>query len=61
MIHPNHPTPAALAVYAVAAIKTATEAFDNGDINVWDALDAINEAIDDFRARATDRSQGEAA
>jgi hypothetical protein len=57
----EHHTPAALAIFTLAAIKAATDAFDSGDTSASDALDAIVEAIDDFRAAAADRSQREAA
>ena len=42
-------------------IKAATEAFDSGDTNVFDALDAIIAAIEDVRASAVDRGRREAA
>jgi hypothetical protein len=58
--HEQH-APAAIAIFTVAAIKTATDAFESGDTNVYDALDAIIEAIDGFRAAATDCSRREAA
>ena len=58
--HEQH-APAAIAIFTVAAIKTATDAFESGDSNVGDALNAIIEAIDDFRTAAIDRSRREAA
>ena len=58
--HQQH-TPAALAIFTVAAIKTATDAFESGDTNVYDSLDAIIEAIDEFREAAADRGRREAA
>ncbi len=57
----NHPTPASLALFALIEIKAATKAFDSGDTNVFDALDAIIAAIEDVRAAAVDRDQREAA
>jgi hypothetical protein len=61
MTDQQHCTPAALAIFTMAAIKTATDAFESGDSNVGDALNAIIEAIDDFRTAAIDRSRREAA
>ena len=34
------------AVLALAAIKAVTEAFDRGDTNVFDALDAVRLAVE---------------
>ena len=56
-----HHTPASLAIFTMAAIKAATDAFDRGDSNVCDALDAIIEAVDEFRSAAAARSRREAA
>jgi hypothetical protein len=61
MTHHEHRAPAALAIFTLTAIKAATDAFESGDINVCDALDAIIEAIDDFRAGAADHSRHDAA
>jgi len=57
----NQSTPASLALLALMEIKAATEAFDSGDTNVFDALDAIIAAIEDVRAAAVDRGRREAA
>ena len=61
MIDHEHHTPTARAIFTMAAIKAATDAFESGDSNVGDALDTIIEAIDGFRAAAADRSRREAA
>ena len=61
MIDHEHHTPTALAIFTMAAIKAATDAFESGDSNVGDALDTIIEAVDEFRAAAADRSRREAA
>lgn len=37
-------------ILAMAEIKAATDAFDNGDTNVFDALDTITAVIDAYRA-----------
>lgn len=39
------------AVLAMAEIKAATEAFDQGDTNVFDALDAVKVAVDGYAER----------
>jgi hypothetical protein len=57
----EHHTPITLAIFTLAAIKTATDAFESGDSNLHDALDTIIEAIDEFRAGAADCSRREAA
>ncbi len=49
----------ATAILALAEIKAATEAFDRGDANVFDALDAILIAVEAYRA--TVRTKREAA
>jgi hypothetical protein len=40
------------AIHAIAEIKNAAEAFDRGDANIFDALDAVTVAIDRYRAAA---------
>ena len=39
------------AVLAMAEIKVATEAFDQGDTNVFDALDAVRVAVEAYADR----------
>lgn len=39
------------AVLAMAEIKAATEAFDRGDTNVFDALDAVMGAVAGYSER----------
>jgi len=41
------------AILTLAEIKAATEAFDRGDINVFDALDEIRMAVEAHRAAAS--------
>jgi hypothetical protein len=53
--------PTSLALFTLAEIKAATAAFDSGDINLFDALNAIIVALDDFRAASFDRGRREAA
>jgi hypothetical protein len=48
-------SPAALAIFALAEIKRATHAFDKGQTNVFDALDAIVVAIEAYRSGAVAR------
>jgi hypothetical protein len=42
-------TPAGLAILTLAEINAATESFDAGQANVFDALDAIMFAIEAYR------------
>ena len=42
-------TPAGVAILTLAEIKAATESFDAGQANVFDALDAIMFAIEAYR------------
>ena len=46
-------TPTAVAVFAMAEIKTAVEAFEDGATNLFDALDAITIAVEAHRAAAS--------
>ena len=43
------------AVLAMAEIKAATEAFERGDTNVFDALDAVTVAIEGLAGRDVSR------
>lgn len=47
----SQPTPAT-AILTLAEIKAAVEAFDRGDTNVFDALDAIVVAVEACRNAA---------
>jgi hypothetical protein len=42
-------TPAVLAILTLSEIKAAADRFDRGLVNVFDALDAIVEAITEYR------------
>lgn len=42
-------TPAVLAILTLSEIKAAADGFDRGAVNVFDALDAIVEAIAAYR------------
>ena len=56
----NTPNPLVLATAAVltlAEIKAATEAFDRGDANAHDALEAILEAIAAYQAARDSRRE----
>jgi hypothetical protein len=48
-------SPAVLAVFTLAEIKRATQAFDKGQSNVFDALDAIVVAIEAYHNGAAAR------
>lgn len=43
---------ATTAILALADIKTAIEAFDRGESNVFDAVDTIGAALETYRAVA---------
>lgn len=48
-------TRSGLAILTLAEIKAATDAFDRGEANVFDALDAIIAAVEAYRAAADAR------
>jgi hypothetical protein len=50
---PNTISAAKTAILTLAEIKAATDAFDRGDINVFDALDEIRMAVEAYRAAAS--------
>jgi hypothetical protein len=52
---------ATTALLAIAEVKAATEAFNRGDANLFDALDAIAVAIQMFQAAARPEGHREAA
>jgi len=41
------------AILTIAEIKAAAEAFDRGDVNVFDALEEIRVVIETYRAAAS--------
>lgn len=48
MIGKHNVTPAASAILAIAAIKDAADTFERGEVNVYDALDAIVVTVDAY-------------
>ena len=50
-------SPAAMAIFTLAKIKGATQAFDKGQTNVFDALDAIVVALDAYRSGVAKRQK----
>jgi hypothetical protein len=48
-------SPAAMAIFALAEIKGVTQAFDKGQTNVFDALDAIMVSIKAYQKEAAAR------
>ena len=50
---PNTISAGKAAILTLAEIKAATDAFDRGDINVFDALDEICMAVEAYRAAAS--------
>lgn len=57
----NHRLLATTALLALTEIKAATETFDRGDANLFDALDTIAIAVQMFQAAARSEGQREAA
>lgn len=49
--------PAVIAIFTLAEIKGATRAFDTGQTNVFDALDAIMVAIEAYQNAAIARRE----
>lgn len=43
-------TPAEIAILALAEIRAATDVFDRGEANVFDALDAVTVSVESYRA-----------
>ena len=56
----NHSTPRA-AILTLAEIKAATEAFDRGETNAYDSLDAVIVAVETYRAASRRENNREAA
>jgi hypothetical protein len=42
-------TPATIALHALTEIKAATQSFDSGKVNLFDALETIRIVIDAYR------------
>lgn len=61
MNQPDKFSRARAAIHAIAEIKNAAEAFDRGDANVFDALDAVTVAIERYRATADRAPRRDAA
>jgi hypothetical protein len=57
MTHKTYATVAKRAVLVMAEIKAATDAFDRGDTNVFDALDAIRVAVEAYAKGESDRRE----
>ena len=57
MTHKTYATVAKRAVLVMAEIKAATDAFDRGDTNVFDALDAIRVAVEAHAKGESDRRE----
>lgn len=53
----NPQSRAAVAIVALAVIKSEAEAFDRGESNAFDALDAIIAAVEDYQATARIRRE----
>lgn len=53
----NGVTHATIAILTMAEIQTAAEAFEQGETNVFDALDAIVAVIEAYQAAAQPRRE----
>ena len=53
----ERPTTAAFAILTMAEIKAATDGFDDGEANVFEALDAVVVAVEAYRAAAPPRRE----
>lgn len=51
----RNPTPARVAILTLAEIKAAVGAFDRGEKNAFDVLDAVLVAVEAWRAAARPR------
>lgn len=56
----SQPSPAT-AILTLAEIKAAVEAFDHGDSNVFEVLDAIIVTVEVYQATATSETRRDAA
>jgi hypothetical protein len=61
MTSENQRAPCAVAIFALAEIKSAADAFDRGECNVCEALDAIVVAVDAYQAAIRPASRQDAA
>lgn len=52
---PNPVITAKQAVFAISEIKVAVDDFDRGDTNLFDALERIFEAVEDYWAGSVSR------
>lgn len=57
MASKNGQAQSALAILMLAEIKSAVSAFDHGESNVFDAIDAIIVAVEAYRAAANEESK----
>lgn len=61
MTHHEHTTPVSLALFSLAEIKAAIAAFEEGEVNLFDTLDAIMATVEAFRSAAAAPDRREAA
>lgn len=54
-------SPSGFAILALAEIKSATDAFDRGESNVFDALDVIVAVVEAYRATSLPEVRRDAA
>jgi hypothetical protein len=52
---------AAMAILTLAEIKSVAEAFDGGEVNLFDALDAVGAAVEAYQVEAQQQARRKAA
>jgi hypothetical protein len=51
----------AMAILTLAEIKAVAEAFDGGEVNLFDALDAVGAAVEAYQVEAQQQARRKAA
>ena len=57
MNHKTNPTPTTRAILTMAEVKAAADGFNDGETNLFEALDAIVIATEAYRAAARPRRE----
>jgi hypothetical protein len=52
---------AAMAILTLAEIKAVARAFDGGEVNLFDALDAVSAAVEAYQVEALQQARRRAA
>lgn len=61
MMHPEPIHPSHTAVLTISEIKAAVEAFEDGDVNVFETLDAIVVTVEAYQASLHSDTKRDAA